>query len=134
MLLHEFEELMGNACTEEVFNGKINPLYMMTDMDKRDFCDDYKLHGHSRIMDEVCEHALKVEHQLNAANKLIAELQQKITLAAERLIFISDDMADDDSYKMAVDLVGQNYVTTFRVRENIDLNNEDRQYILNHLA
>ena len=75
MLRHEFEELMGDACTEEVFNGKINPLYMMTDMDKRDFCDDYKLHGHSRIMDEVCEHALKVEHQLNAANKLIAELK-----------------------------------------------------------
>lgn len=134
MLRHEFEELMGNACTEEVFNGKINPLYMMTDMNKEDFCDDWKLHGRSRILDEVCEHTLKVEHNLNATNKALAELQNKLQLAAERLIFISDDMNDDDSYKMAVDLVGQKYVTTFKVREGIDLNETDKAFILNSLG
>jgi len=134
MLRHEFEELMGNACTEEVFNGKVNPLYMMTDMDKRDFCDDWKLHGHSRILNEVCEHTLKVERNLNATNKALAELQNKLQLAAERLIFISDDMADSDSYKMAVDLVGQKYVTTFKVREGMDLNEADKAFILNTLG
>ena len=134
MLRHEFEELMGNACTDEVFNGKINPLYMMTDMNKRDFCDDWKLHGHSRILNEVCAHILKVERNLNAMNKAQVERQDKLQLAAERLIFISDDMADSDSYKMAVDLVGQKYVTTFKVREGMDLNEADKAFILNSLG
>lgn len=134
MLLHEYEELMGNNCSEEMFNSKINPLYMMTDLDKKEFCDDYKLHGHSRIMDEVLEHTLKVERQLNAANKALAELQQKMTVVAEHLIFVADDCGSEESYKHAVDLVGQSCVTKFKVENEIELNEQDKQYILNNLA
>jgi len=134
MLLHEYETLMGNSCTEEMFNSKINPLYMMTDLDKEAFCDDYKLHGHSKILDEVLEHALKVERQLNAANKALDELQEKLTFAAEHLAIVADDCGSEDSYKIAVDLAGQNYITKFKLREGIDLNEKDKQYILNNLS
>lgn len=107
---------------------------MMTDLDKKEFCDDYLLHGHSRILEEVLEHTLKVERQLNAANKALAELQEKMTFVAEHLAIVADDCASEDSYKIAVDLAGQAYVTKFKVREGMDLNEPDKQYILNNLA
>ena len=134
MLLHEYETLMGNSCTEEMFNSKVNPLYMMTDLDKEAFCDDYKLHGHSKILDEVLEHALHVERQYTAALQEIDKLLEKLTFAAEHLAIVADDCGSEDSYKIAVDLAGQNYITKFKIRENIDLNEQDKQYILNSLT
>lgn len=138
MLLHEFEELMGNHCTEEVFNSKINPLYMMTNLDKRDFCDDWKLHGHSRILEDVAAHALAQERGLANTLKMHDEYVEKTErdkiLTAEKLALIADDTDCQEAYELAVALAGQAYVTKFKVREGLELNKQDTAYILENLA
>ena len=138
MLRHEYEELMGASCTEEVFNEKINPLYMMTDMDKRDFCDDFKLHGHSRILDEVANHALSTERGLRNTIKMHDDYVEKVTrdnvLTAEKLLFIAEDCDCDDAYELAVSLAGQNYCTVFKVQHDLELNKQDKEYIASRLA
>lgn len=138
MLLHEFEELMGNSCTEEIFNTVINPMYMMTDLDKKDFCDDYKLHGHSRILAEVTAHAIAKERGIANTLKMHDEYVEKTerdkVLTAEKLLFIADECDCSDAYEVAVALAGQAYCTSFKVRKDLELNKQDKEYILAHLA
>ena len=62
MTQKEFEDRTGLKPTPEEFNY-IHALYMNTDMDKDEFCNDFKKHGASSIMKEV--HAVAVNFKVS---------------------------------------------------------------------
>ena len=55
-------------------------------------------------------------------------------LTAEKLLRIADDCDCGDAYDLAVALAGQNYCTVFKVRHDLELNKQDKDYIVEHLA
>lgn len=139
MLLKEFEDRMnGNTVNPEVFDNLIHPIYMMTDLDKDAFCDDWKLHGHSAILTAVAAEAIAqkkgVENAIKMHDDYVEKTTRQLIKVAEHLITIADDCACAESYDLAVELVGQKFVTSFKVREGMDLNETDKAFILNTLG
>lgn len=138
MTREEYEARMGEKVDETTFNEFIHPIYMMTELGKDAFCDECKLHGHSRLLQDIAKYAIAQEKGVDNVTKMHdAYVDQTIRdkiLAAEKLIFIADDTDSTEAYDLAVALAGQKYVTSFRVREGIDLNGQDKQYILNNLT
>lgn len=139
MTLQEFTDRMnGNTVEQEVFDNKIHPIYMMTNLDKDTFCDDWKLHGTSRILADVAAEALAQKKAVENTIKMHDEFVEKTTrdniLTAEKLLFIADDTASGDAYEFAVALAGQSYCTVFKIKHDLDLNEQDKEYIYAHLA
>ena len=128
----------GNTVNPQVFDDLIHPMYMMTDLDKDAFCDDYKLHGHSVILNAVAAEAIAqkkaVENTIKMHDEYVNKTTREKILVAEKLIFIADDCDCNEAYELAVALAGQLYVTGFKVRNDLDLNKQDKEYILNHLV
>ena len=138
MLREEFEALMGEKVDETTFDEFIYPISMMTEMDKDAFCEEYKLHGHSRLLRDIALNAINqmktIDSFTSGHNEYVDQVTRDKILTAEKLIFIADDTDSTEAYDLAVALAGQKYVTSFRVREGIDLNEQDKQYILNNLT
>lgn len=138
MTREEYEARMGEKVNETTFDEFIHPIYMMTELDKDAFCDEYKLHGHSRLLQDIAHYAIAQEKGVDNVTKLhdayVDQTTRDKILTAEKLIFIADDTDSTEAYDLAVALAGQKYVTSFRVREGIDLNEQDKQYILNNLT
>lgn len=139
MTLQEFTDRMnGNAVEQEVFDNKIHPIYMMTNLDKDTFCDDWRLHGTSRILADVAAEALaqkKAAENIQAVHdKYVETTCRDRCLTAEKLLIIADDCASREAYELAVALAGQSFCTSFKVKQDLELNKQDKDYILSHLA
>lgn len=138
MTREEFETRMGEKVNETTFAEMIHPIYMMTEMDKDAFCDEYKLHGHSRLLQDIAKYALAQERNANNVeshhNAFVDQTTRDKILTAEKLIFIADDTESTEAYDLAVELAGQKYVTSFRVKNGAELNKQDIAYILNNLT
>lgn len=138
MLREEFENRMGEKVNETTFDQLIHPIYMMSELDKDAFCDEYKLHGHSRLFQDIAKYAIAQERNVDNVTKLhdayVDQTTRDKILTAEKLIFIADDTDSREAYDLAVALAGQKYVTCFKIREGNELNEQDKQYILNNLT
>ena len=127
MTREEFEARMGNTVTEEAWEAICELYYNCTDIDNWDtFADDYKLHGTSKILANIWR-----RFQLKEAVQEINE--KKIQVAAEKLVFLADDANDPDAYETAIDLVGYQYIAKFKIENDVELNEKDKAYILDHL-
>ena len=137
MTREEFEARMGEKVNEATFNELIHPIYMMSEMDKDAFCAEYKVHGYSKLFQDIAKYAIAQEKAADNLAKTHNEFVEKTTaeklLTAERLVFIADYQGSKEAYDLAVGLAGQAFVTKFKVQHNIELNDEDKAYILNKI-
>lgn len=123
MLREEFETRMGNTVTPEAYED-IEDLYISTgDMDKDTFCDDYKIHGYSKILAEIWKRykitrdALKVykkEHQA----------------AAEMLVKISNDYDIVEAEDFARTMINDRGVIRYKLEHGLGLTSEEKEFIL----
>lgn len=123
MLREEFENRMGNTVTPEAYED-IEDLYISAgDIDKDTFCDDYKLHGASKILTEIWKRykitrdALKIykkEHQA----------------AAEMLVKLSNDYDIVEAEDLARTMINDRGVIRYKLEHGIALTSEEKAFIL----
>lgn len=103
-------------------------------MDKDKFCEDYKKHQGSKIIDELY-------YQTIIAKGLAEELDNRLKKVKERDIELAGFLLskacaydDTDFYKQAVKLVGQRGATALKIRLELPLWDEDKACINSALA
>lgn len=123
MLREEFETRMGNTVTPEAFED-IHRLYICSgNMDKDTFCDDYKLHGTSKILAEIW----KLYKDTQAALDCYKREHQE---AAEMLVRFSYDYNIKEAYEQADAMIGQRGIIRYKIERGIELTSEEKDYIL----
>ena len=125
MTQKEFEERTGMKPAYEEFNH-IHAIYLNTSMDKDEFCKDFKKHGNSKVISDLHARIVNNEIKLNEMNFLSTEM-------ADFLIGKSRVYNDTDFRKMAVKLVGEKAVVTRTLEMDLQLWEEDIEYIKSKL-
>lgn len=137
MTREEFTERTGLTPTFEEYQH-IEAMYIAAgNMDKDEFCKEFKKHGQSRLLEELF---VKIQGQENSINALTERHDDYIKTTAEKdielaIFLIGKACAYDDIdfYKEAVRLIGQRAVTVHKVRSGLPLWEVDINYIDNNL-
>ena len=78
MMINEFVDLTGFKPTEDYYHKEIEPIYERSDMDKRDWCKQWKKNGGiQKAYDAMCKDAAANFCKVNAYEKRITFLQDK---------------------------------------------------------
>lgn len=125
MTQKEFKERTGLTPGEEEFS-LIHAIYMETRLDKDEFCKDFKMHGASKIINDL--HATAVNYQLKSKHQ-----EEDINYTADILLGKAEAYNDTDFYKMAVRLIGQKRVVLRKLEMGIPLWDEDKELITEFL-
>ena len=132
MTQKEFEERTKCAVKPEVF-AIINQLYMATNMDKDEFCKEFKemddpmIPGIRRSLREIGKHLGTLE-AINANMK--KSMRKRNDYLADVLIGKAHAYADTDLRNEAVGLVGEVDVVKRTIELGLPLWDEDRKVIL----
>lgn len=145
MLQHEFESLIGERITEREFNEEINPMYMYTDLDKKDFCEDWMKHHGSVILKQLTD-AVNARDRKNDEQKKIIDRQsqeldhlnwvlkqQKDGLdmaVAEELAKMSVEHENREYARQAINLVGRSNFIKIKLEGGMKLYNDDYEYLI----
>lgn len=126
MLREEFETRMGNTVTPEAFED-IHNLYICSgDMDKDAFCDDYKLHGASKILAEIWKSYKDVKRVVDIYRRENEE-------AATLLVRLATEYNDKRALDCATMIIGERGVIKYKVQQGMELTSEEREYIISKL-
>lgn len=102
-------------------------MYMATgNMDKDEFCNDFKKHGQSTILTTFYRQA---EHQKKECNNL----RKQQTETAELLIGKAHVFDDSDLRNHALKLVGEKQVVLITLTLGLPLWDEDKEYIKSNI-
>lgn len=137
MTREEFIERTGLTPTIDEYQ-QIEAMYMAAgNMDKDEFCKEFKKHGMSHLLTELLA---KIQGQENSIKTLterhdnyLEETTQKEMELAILLIGKACVYEDTDLYVEAVRLVGQRDVTMHKIRTGLPLWEADINYIDNNL-
>ncbi|WP_270561489.1 hypothetical protein [Bacteroides cellulosilyticus] len=122
MTLQEFSERTRLTPTSEEYN-LIEKMYLKADnMDKDEFCKDFKKHSQSTILATFYKKALHLKAECDNFRK-----QQLET--AELLIGKAHALNDTDLRNHAVKLVGEKQVVLMILNLGLPLWDEDKEYI-----
>lgn len=135
MTIKEYSELMGynEECPMEEYETA-NFVYMMAgDMDKRDFCNEYKEVGCSPLILELAESANRFE-------KAYREKQEQEKKTAYAILRASDDMRDakqnelaDRMDRIADNIIGRKDIIKWKLEHFSTLSDADKEYIKTNL-
>lgn len=121
----EFKERTGLTPGEEEFI-LIHAIYMETSLDKDEFCQDFKKHGASKIINDL--HATAVNYKLKSQQQ-----KKAINETADILLGKAQAYNDTDFYRMAVKLIGQKQVVLHKLEMGLPLWDEDKELITEFL-
>ena len=126
MLREEFENRMGNKVTPEAYEDIENLYYASGNLDKDTFCDDYKLHGASKILAEIWK-------SYKAFESLIKYYQKEHQEAAEILLMIHDQYGVKEAYNMAEAMIDTSGIIKFKINNGKPLTSAEKEYIISKL-
>ena len=126
MLREEFENRMGNTVTPEAYEDIENLYIQAGDMDKDTFCDDYKLHGGSKILAEIWQH---YKTKCNVL-KIYKEEHQA---AAEMLLRLHDEYGIKEAYDMAQTMIDLRGIVKYKLENGKQLTSIEREYVMSKL-
>lgn len=117
---------------------QIEAMYMAAgNMDKDEFCKEFKKHGMSSLLEELFAKIQGQENSINTLTKRYDDYIETTTKKNMELAYFLLGKAcaydDTDFYKEAVRLIGQRKVTMSKIRMGMPLWDEDRAYIENNL-
>lgn len=133
MLQNEFEELIGRKATTEEY-CEANAMYMAAgEMDKAEFCQEWKKVGTSRLVKELNDRVYRLQ-EANHELKLIREEQQRdLSSAADVMIETAAQCGEgtlaDDLTKAAENLVGVKEVVLRKIAMGIHLSDGEMAYL-----
>lgn len=126
MTKQEFEERYGREISDQMFDT-INELYEgAEDMDKDTFVRDYKEHEESQLLGIYFNKAQKQEN-------VIKNLKQQIASLVDTLIEKGSEYDDEEILDTAETAIGKKNVVLRKIALKIELEDDDLDYIKEHL-
>ena len=134
MTQQEFEDRTGKVVTSEEYE-RIEAMYMAAgNMDKDQFCAEYKKHGVSALVAEYYRRITVLSGMLEERNNELDDVRLKRTSLAEFLLGKAAAYDDTDFYREAVKLIGRKAVVLYKVKSGLPLWEEDIKYLEEVLA
>lgn len=138
MTQQEFEDRTGETVTPEEY-ARIEAMYMAAgNMDKDEFCKEFKKHGMSSLLEELFA---KIQGQENSINTLTKRYDDYIETTTKKnmelaIFLIGKSCAYDDTdfYRKAIRLVGRKAVILYKIKNGLPLWKEDERYLEEMLA
>lgn len=123
----EFTQRTGIELTDEQYQ-RVEDLYMNAgDMDKDEFCEDYKKHKDSKL--------LAFFYKLTEDGKVCAKLiDRSMSKAAKFLLMKSREFNDKSMRAEAIDLLGEKMIVRLTMEMDLELWSEDKKYIIETLT
>lgn len=132
MTQQEFTQRTGIE-VETMQYAAIEQVYMYTELDKDDFCADYKKHGDSVIISHLVNELDKITYERGRAHASLKEYKALMQDIAEMLIRKADEHMDEELYDTAINLIGIEACVAYKLNHDLELNKHDKEYILNAL-
>lgn len=136
----EFEERTRRLITDEDYRLVENLYLAAGNMDKDKFCDEMRrmcaydaANDHIELREclkEIGRHVGAKDAELSFLKKRVESVKMELT---EFLVGKASAYEDTDFYREAVKLVGQREVTLMKLRMDLPLWEEDRQYLMSAL-
>lgn len=119
----EFEQRTGIELTNEQYQ-RVEDMYMNAgDMDKDEFCEDYKKHSDSVILNTYFDQSEKLRNELDA-------YREKQINMAYFLIKKSMVGGDKDMIQMAISLIGEQKYIQHKLEKGYNLFDSDKELII----
>ena len=101
MMINEFVDLTGFKPTDDYYHTEIEPIYERSDMDKRDWCKQWKKNGGiQKAYDTMCKDAAANKLKVDAYEKRITFLQNKEAELTEEVEALRDDRVERINERM----------------------------------
>lgn len=125
MTQQEFEDRTGKVITSEEY-ARIEAMYMAAgNMDKDQFCAEYKKHSSSALVAEYYRRITVLNGMLEERNNELDDAWQKRTNLAEFLLGKAAAYDDTDFHREAVRLIGRKTAVLYKVKSGLPLWDED---------
>ncbi len=129
----EFTERTGLTPTIEEYQT-IEALYMAAgEMDKDEFCKEYKKCGNSRLVTELFRTVCTLKGQYDERINEIDDLHQQKTEMVDFLIDRAQAFSDKELLEKASEMVGQKEVIRRRIVKGHSLWSYETEWMLNNL-
>ena len=126
MQKQEFTQRTKIELTDEEFKG-VELMYLEAgNMDKDEFCKDYKEHHDSTLLDTFFRQAEKLKDKLELMRE---ERSQIVDFLLER----AQCFGDIELLNKAIELVGHDKVIKRKIRLGMPLWDEDKEYIVENI-
>ena len=145
MLQKEFEERIGRSVTEQEYL-EANAMYENAgDMDKDEFCREWLKIGNSRLVKCLAEKTYQQHKALEEKELLLKESHEIRSDAADAMLEIEQGLLDGEEHKTretfaarlldrkAWWLVGAKELVLRKIKMGMDLSENDKNYINEHL-
>lgn len=138
MLQKEFEERMGHSVSDQEYL-EANAMYEIADdMDKDEFCKEYKKYGKSKLMGCLADKVYRQQkalQNLEVANKELLKIKRE---TAEHIlkVSVSEDATEpvcEELEQLAWWLVGMKEIVKMKARMLISYSKREIEYIDEHL-
>ena len=129
----EFEALTGKKVTAEEY-ADIEKVYMAIDgMDKETFCAAWNEQKFGYIVDELVKQVEDLRKWRDHWKAQMDEADEKEQDAAYVLLNGANEHDDEDMKEAAIKLVGIDTAVRIDIENGFDLNEEERNYVLENL-
>lgn len=119
----EFTQRTGIELTAEQYQ-RVEELYLnAVNMDKDEFCEDYKKHGKSVILNAYFDQSEKIRNELDT-------YREKQVQMAHFLIKKSMVGGDKDMIKMAISLIDEQKYIQHKLEKGYNLFDSDKELII----
>lgn len=133
MLQKEFEALTGKKVTAEEY-AEIEKVYMAIDnMDKEEFCAAWNEQKFGYIVGELVKSVQGLTKWRDHWKKQMDEAEEKAEDAAIALLYGANKHNDESMKEAAINLVGLDAVVRLDIENGFELNQRERDYILEKL-
>ena len=125
MTLQEFTDRTGIAVSEAKFKH-IHSVYMMTLMEKDEFCEEWNKYAGSKIIHDLHVKATNKEMENDILKRQLAD-------QAHFLIEKSCKYNDPAMFDMAVSLIGKDNAVLYKLHNDLPLWDEDKTFLIYQL-
>lgn len=130
----EFIDRTGFTPTSEEYET-IEALYMAAgEMDKDEFCREYKKHGTSRLVSVLFKENKVLKGQLEEANNIIENLHEQKSQMLDFLIEQAEKWSASDLREKAIKILGAKEYLRRKVEKGFNLWESDRELLIEILG
>lgn len=134
MTQKEFEERTGLNVNAYEFES-INEIYMACgEMDKDTFCKEWKCHGESKLMTTLWQKVKQQGNEIKQQSDEITALGQGTNSLIDFMLVRAQKFGDLELLHKSISLRGYEYVIGRKLRLNLPLWEEDRNFLIKILG